>query len=374
MHTRNSKSRNSATSRTSSKGTDSPRRRKRLGSHSVRRVTPYPDAVESRKRSRVDGAENQASPLLAQLPLSGDVETHNSDGEVIYEKKGAFRLKRNKANLEFRFPKSLSQPEPLWRAGDGFSSDEAKPNFMFSMTGTHKQKKPRLLLGIGKLQLESEKIAKEDASGRHLKRSKAQHLTEYDMERRRSVAKDIWPTVENFAEELVVRTRNPTVPDNEIIIPSTIPPKPTPVPRPRELLKYVPPSSRKRKHSEFENFGRRLQAHVSASAGNLEPRGAHFNQLEIENDEEYEDEEREGEYEIEEDESMPVTRHGGGDVEGEEYSSYDGSDSDTSHDRGPSPVDSTASGLEDASSEEAESYLNDMPIAEYVAQQALRSS
>ncbi|XXG98234.1 hypothetical protein Hte_004557 [Hypoxylon texense] len=382
VHTRSSQSRNGATPRASSRGTNPTRRGTTLRSRSVRRATPYPNVVGSRKRSGVDGVgdikesfnvtKNRADPLLAQLPLSGDVETHNSDGEATYEKKGAFRLKRNPANLEFRFPKSLSQPEPLWRAGDGFSSDEAKPNFIFSMTGAHKQKRPRPLPGIGKLQLEAEKMAKEDTSGRHAKRSKTRHLTEYDMERRRGAAKDIWPTVENFAEELVVRTRNPIVPDHENIIPSTISPEPTPVPQPRPLLEYVPPSSRKRKHSEFENFGRRLQAHGSMFADSPEPRGAHINQLDIGNDEEYDDEEKEEEYGMEEDEPVSETRYGGDDDEDEEYSSYDESVHGTACSQEPSSEDSAASGLEDASSEEAESYPADTQTADDSAQHGLR--
>ncbi|KAI1775041.1 hypothetical protein F4818DRAFT_417601 [Hypoxylon cercidicola] len=384
-NTRNSRSRNSATPRTSSRGTSTLRRISRPRGRPVRRATPYPDVVGSRKRPKVDGVGNirrslevtkdRADPLLAQLPLSGDVKHHHSEDEATYEKKGVFRLKKNTGNFEFRFPKSLSQPEPLWRAGDGFSSDEAKPDFTFSMTGTHKQKRPRPLPGIGKLQLESEKMTREDAFGRHAKRSKTQHLTQYDVVHSRSEAKDIWPTAENFAEELVVRMRNPTVPDNEVIIPSTVLPKPTPVPQPRERLEYVPSSLRKRNHSEFENFGRRLQTHLLASTGDLESQGTHINQPDIGDDEEYEEydgEETEGEYTIEEDESVSIT--GGSESDDEEHRNHGEKVASASYSPEYSPEDSTTSGLEDVKSEETESHLDDIWTAGDLARQYLQFS
>ncbi|KAI1416911.1 hypothetical protein F5Y13DRAFT_204283 [Hypoxylon sp. FL1857] len=272
----------------------------------IRRANSYPDNIESRKRRKVDGgvrppgksvtertesikntlrvSEGPERIIMAPLPLT-EMITHSDSGEnVVYEQRGAFKLKKSKGVDEFRFPKSLSQPEPIWRAGDGFSSDEAKPDFMFLVNSTHKQRGSGSLPGIGKLQLEVENVNKENLRSSGISRPKTQHLSQYAMTRRRGAVKDVWPTRENFSEELEVRKRNPTVPENEKIIPSTLLPQPTPEPRPREIFTYNPLPLRARKHSDFEHFGQRLRGSGELSTTrDAEPRNMevfHMGQLE----------------------------------------------------------------------------------------------
>lgn len=321
--------------------------------------------AESIKKS-IEGTEDQASPV-GQLPLSREVEHSNSDKEVSYETKGAFRLKRKTGNFEFRFPKSLSQPEPIWCPGDGFSSDEARPNFIFSMTGTHKQRRSQPLPGVGKLPVESERVAKEDDCGQQPNRSRVQYLTQYDLKNRRSTAKEIWPTLQNFTEDLVVRERNPMVLDNEVIIRSTVSPEPTPVPRPREAFGYVPPTTRKRKHSDFENFGRRHQDRVPTPFVGLESQGTRVNQSGSSSDEddEDEDEEIEREYSPDEVEFVPATRYDEGDNEDEESSQHE-EDPSSVQSREPSPeggLEGSASSDQDAKPEGTEWDQNHIPWA-----------
>ncbi|KAI1759656.1 hypothetical protein GGR53DRAFT_512887 [Hypoxylon sp. FL1150] len=357
-----SRSRSSAMSSTSSRGTEPPRGRSRQRACSVRRRSN----AETIKRS-IEESEDRTSPVVGQLPLSGEVEHSKSDEEARYEVKGAFRLKRK---FEFRFPKPLSQPEPLWHPGDGFSSDEAKPNFIFSMTGTHKQKRPRPLPGVGKLQVEPENIAKEDDRGREPNRSRVQYLTQYSLKSSHSTAKEIWPTVHNFSEELVMRTRSPAALATEVIIRSTISPEPTPVPRLREEFGYIPPSSRKRKHSDFENFGRRVRDRVVTPFGNPESQSSYISQSENGHDEEDEGEEMKVEYAPEEIEVIPAMRYDESGNEEEESSqceevpaiassqerSYEGSHQGRAEG-------STTSGREDAKPEGTEWDPNRIPWA-----------
>ncbi|KAI2621265.1 hypothetical protein GGR54DRAFT_639395 [Hypoxylon sp. NC1633] len=266
----------------SSLGNGAPRQRSPSRGRSLRRGTPKSVTSRSRKRRRVGDIsgkpKDQSSegtkgikeslkvtkcpvqPIIAQLSLSGDDGERNGKcGKVRYEQKGAFRLKKDKREDKFRFPKPCSQPEPLWRAGDGFSSDEARPDFVFNMAGTHKQKKARLLPGIGKLELESEDVSKKAPRQSGTIRSKVQRSSQYETQHRRSVAKDVWPTRENFAEELEVRKQDSTVPVSQKRIDSIIMPQATPEPRARETFEYKPPTGRKRMHSDFENFGQHLQ-------------------------------------------------------------------------------------------------------------------
>ncbi|KAI1141936.1 hypothetical protein F5Y05DRAFT_422205 [Hypoxylon sp. FL0543] len=243
----------------------------------IRRATSYPGGFESRKRRKLNGESRTSSKsvaektertknttkgsekiVLAPLPLSGDSEQNDGESNLAYERKGAFRLKkRSKGADEFRFPKARSEPEPLWRAGDGFSSDEAKPDFMFLVTSTHKQRTSASLPGIGKLPLEVEDANKENLHGSGISKPKVQRPSKYKLKRLRGTINDVWPNRENFSEELEVRKRNPTVPEDKEIIPSTVLPKSTPEPRARETFSYNPHLSRARKHSDFEHFGQR---------------------------------------------------------------------------------------------------------------------
>ncbi|KAI1208385.1 uncharacterized protein F4807DRAFT_468643 [Annulohypoxylon truncatum] len=262
--------------------TVTPQQKEPAHERSTNRRTSHADEIERRKRRKADGkikipnkpavdksesikkslkvTKGPKQLVVPPLLLPEGVED-DKDDEKTYERKGVFKLKRDKGPNKFRFPKPHSHPEPLWRAGDGFSVNEARPNFAFSMTGTHKQMKPKSTPGVGELQLETYDGNEEDPHRSGVDRLKNQRLLRYEMKHRRGVVKDVWPTIDNFSEELEVRKRNPTVPANEKIIPSTLRPQPTPVPQARETLVYNSisiPMPRKRRSSDFENFGRHI--------------------------------------------------------------------------------------------------------------------
>ncbi|KAI0847496.1 hypothetical protein F5Y00DRAFT_271047 [Daldinia vernicosa] len=255
------------------KGTQPPKQTNSADHRSRKRGTSYPHGAESRKRQKVDGDDTPFSkPIIKrtgsaksqgvtipQLPLTGHMECNDNSEQVTYERKGAFRIRTNKGNNKFRFPKPRGQPEPPWRAGDGFSGDEARPSFLFFMTSTHKQRSPELLPGMGKLQLESEVTNKGHVRGSRLSGSKFQHSTPTQrvIKNRRGIAKDVWPTKENFVEELGPRHRRSTTLETQGAISSNMLTQPTFLtPQNQGIFSYKPSTLRKRKRSDFENFGR----------------------------------------------------------------------------------------------------------------------
>ncbi|KAI2783607.1 hypothetical protein F4815DRAFT_503495 [Daldinia loculata] len=269
--------RNDEVLRVPHKGIQTPKRTNSANDRSRKRGTSYPDGAESRKRQRVDdddtpftkptikrtgSTKKSQGVTIPQLPLTGQVEYNENGGQVTYERKGAFRLRTDKGNNKFRFLKPRARPEPPWRAGDGFSGDEARPNFLFFMTGTHKQRRPELLPGMGKLQLENEVANKDDVRGSRLSGSKVQHSTptQREIKNRRGIAKDVWPTKENFVEELGPRHRKSTTLENQGAISPSMLTKPTFLtPQNQDMFSYKTLTPRKRKHSDFENFGRYLK-------------------------------------------------------------------------------------------------------------------
>ncbi|KAI1379541.1 hypothetical protein F4677DRAFT_336033 [Hypoxylon crocopeplum] len=401
---RNSSTRTTDSDNSHSHGGAAQKQRSLPRGRSARRATPYSDQPESRKSRKVDDTHEISSeptakrsrsikrllkvtkglerPLVAQLPLSGNVE---SDEQATYERKGAFRLKSKESKDEFRFPTPKSQPEPLWHAGDGFSGDEAKPGFIFSMTGTHKPTKPQSLPGIGKLQLESAEASKDDPRGSGTSNPKPKSSFQYAIKRRRGVAKDVWPTRKNFAEELQMRQRNPTAPDPEKVISSTVPLPSTPEPQAREALKYIQSSQRERKPLDFESFGQRLLLGELSCVEdkellNTDPSELgdyeeyEYERLEGEEDEGLE----EGDYEEEEDDEPGTAVSDRENGYTEEYIvSYDGKPSPSlGQSRGPSPGGSALSTLEDEEPkpQEAKQGYNDIWAMGDVARQVLLSS
>ncbi|KAI1093047.1 hypothetical protein F5B19DRAFT_501782 [Rostrohypoxylon terebratum] len=234
--------------------------RKRRNTNGKNKTSDNTDIEKSEIiRNSPDVTQSPKLPIIPPLSLYGDADDGVEDEEPKYERKGAFWLKKDKGPEEFRFPKPLSHPEPLWSPGDGFSVDEARPSLAFGMTGSQKQRKPKPTPGVGELQLETRDEDKGQARGSRISRRNNRRLDQYEMKHRRDVPKDIWPTVDNFSEELKVQKRNPTVLASEKTIPSTMPPQPTPVPQLRETFSYnLPLMPRQRGHEDFENFGRHL--------------------------------------------------------------------------------------------------------------------
>ncbi|KAG4219147.1 hypothetical protein PC116_g32373 [Phytophthora cactorum] len=114
---------------------------------------------------------------------------------------------------------------------------------------------------MGKLQLESETGYKDDVGGSRISCSNSQHprLAQSETGRQRSIAKDVWPTKDNFAEELGPRhQRSIALKDQEVISSAILAPSTQP-PQKKDTIFHQPLPIRVRKHSDFENFGRRLK-------------------------------------------------------------------------------------------------------------------
>ncbi|KAI1081653.1 hypothetical protein F5B20DRAFT_588241 [Whalleya microplaca] len=216
-------------------------------------------------------------PPSTGLPQHGDENSGGSQKPIAYETKGAYRLQKNRGIEKFLVPKPLAPQKPTWRAGDGFSGDEARPDFMFLMTGKHKRRRSRSPPGMNKLELEKEAGSMGNLRGSGTIRPKLDRFTRVQMKHLRGEAKDTWPTIDNFSDDSAVRARNPAVPASQIIIPSTIPPQPTPIPIARELLNPVR-SSPKGARLNFEDFGQQVRRIMSSSQEDRVPRDAptHF--------------------------------------------------------------------------------------------------
>ncbi|KAI1807222.1 hypothetical protein F4811DRAFT_41636 [Daldinia bambusicola] len=283
-----------------------PRQTSSADHRSRKRAASHPRGTSPRKRQRVDGGDTVSANTrvkrdrstqkpqrvtLPELPLLEQDEYIDSSGEVAYERKGVFWLKKDKERNAFRFPKPLSQPEPVWRPGDGFSEEEVKPSFFFFMTGVSKQKRIEANPGLGKLQLETETASRDEGCESRISCSNARHLVLAQNGTRilNSTTKDVWPTRENFAEELGPRHQRLITPGQGVVIPSTrTPPN-------KDMSLHKPLPMRKRKHSDFENFGRHLKEnnnlHFSDNIGHRGSNMQHTNQPKPANGEcEYEEE------------------------------------------------------------------------------------
>ncbi|RYP37211.1 hypothetical protein DL767_003030 [Monosporascus sp. MG133] len=129
---------------------------------------------------------------------------------------GAFLLKKDRNRDKFSSPKASSQPEPIWRIGDGFSEDEKRLEPGFLIPGKHKRRRTRSLSRIGRLETESGAGKDTQATG-----LKFGTVPEQQFKRRRGPPKDIWPTTKNFADDTTVRVADRTIPDSQSFIPET---------------------------------------------------------------------------------------------------------------------------------------------------------
>ncbi|KAI8958696.1 hypothetical protein F5Y11DRAFT_362413 [Daldinia sp. FL1419] len=244
---------------------------------------------EAQKRRKVEDEDTSSSkpaikmasntkkprgPPMPQLPLFRQ-EEYNNNKQVKYERKGAFWLRKDREEDEFRVLKPRGQPESRWRAGDGFSEDEVRPNFS-PFTSIHNQRRPELLLGMGTLQLESGTASQDDVCGPRASTSKTQ-LSQHGMRTQRSTENEVWPTKDNFTEKLGPRRHGSEVPENGETISSSMLAQPDLTPQNKDpFFLYKLPTSRKRKHSDFENFGRHLiESSNLQSIDNMEHRGLH---------------------------------------------------------------------------------------------------
>ncbi|KAI8628307.1 hypothetical protein F5Y19DRAFT_476713 [Xylariaceae sp. FL1651] len=195
-----------------------------------------------------------SSNAEAECPLSSDTD-NSCDGDISYVAKGAKWLQKNRGPNEFRFPEYISQPEPTWRAGDGFSGDEARPHFTFLMTGKHKRKRSRSLSALGQLSVDDEISIKNDAIVPNDSRLRQGPTNKLQIKSRSTEVKSTWPTRENFAESSVSKISRRNIPDDRSVISSTEPFESAHAPVAKlELRQAIP---RKRQASDFENFGQR---------------------------------------------------------------------------------------------------------------------
>ncbi|KAI0594380.1 hypothetical protein F4775DRAFT_574018 [Biscogniauxia sp. FL1348] len=244
--------------------------------------TPYPrDATQSLQNRKVnrqriiskrpEGVTNE----IFRKSRGGSRATSNTSGEgsrrsietcssttsnseaSSYVAKGTFLLHKAREKDEFRLPKANSQPDPVWRPGDGFSGDEARPDFIFSMTGSRKRKRSGSLSGIGKLQVEAEKVGKNSSSSPAASRPRIEHMMQRRINYRSSGMKEMWPTLENFKDASISLSPRREGLSSENNTYQTLSPSPSPVSVPRMAGQYVP--QRNRGPSDFENFGRPTQ-------------------------------------------------------------------------------------------------------------------
>ncbi|KAF7536724.1 hypothetical protein G7054_g4265 [Neopestalotiopsis clavispora] len=115
--------------------------------------------------------------------------------------KGGFLVTIPKQAEKFLFPVLKGEPDPIWRAGDGFSDEEAAPGFLFYVTGQKKHTKPTLTTGFGTLPLVPA-MTMHPVSIRHsLKRRKVDQSSIIRCAALlRGRAKEPWPTYDNFME------------------------------------------------------------------------------------------------------------------------------------------------------------------------------
>ncbi|KAI1277954.1 hypothetical protein F5Y07DRAFT_398100 [Xylaria sp. FL0933] len=226
-----------------------------------REHTPYPDnlgrggGLQQNERSNVSRrrqyTQNDTAPEQAESPESlfeaGDIAVKVSS----YVTKGSFRLRTDRQLGEFRFPKSRSQPELIWSAGDGFSDDEARPQFTSPMTRKNKRKRSRSLSAFGQLSLEAEDTLKSTPKGTASSQLRLKGLRGQVS----GMAKDAWPTRESFMEPSISKQSGTIISQdsnvNESTPPSHQPCSSTSMP---EMKRAIP---RKREASYFENFGKR---------------------------------------------------------------------------------------------------------------------
>ncbi|KAI0185785.1 hypothetical protein EV127DRAFT_484811 [Xylaria flabelliformis] len=221
-----------------------------------RDATPYPGQPRRERSREHNKRRNVSRPrkyIPSQSPPYGQVKPpspSNANGPIpdvsSYITKGVFRLYNHRGIEQFRFPKSRSQPEPSWRAGDGFSDDEATPDFAFLMTGKHKRKRSRSLSAFGQLSIQAEDDVAATSNQSCLKKS---HRSRGKVPS--TTVREVWPTRENFAESTINRKpRNITAESHGLTSPLNS--ERTTVSK-SDMKQIVP---LKRMASGFENLGK----------------------------------------------------------------------------------------------------------------------
>ncbi|RWA08153.1 hypothetical protein EKO27_g6952 [Xylaria grammica] len=248
-----------------------------------------------------EGAGRHISAILGEANTVKYSSSSHVDApiEVVssYVTKGAFRFQKYQEPGEFRFPKTRSQQEPTWRPGDGFSDDEVKPGFIPLTTGKRKRKRSRSLSAFGQLSLETENATPDSSAGIASSQRRLRGRRAY-----RTEVTDPWPTRENFMEDSITNNAENAGAQSYGIVSSA----PQFIPRcpPTSTLQTKQAMPRKRRGSDFENFGKHVRKSRSchrrrpSSIFTTSPQG-----YDSEASDEGDGEERNGPYENVEDES-----------------------------------------------------------------------
>lgn len=222
----------------------------RWPSLTVASYTSNPTPLHSQRDSQDRGSSSPNNPYFSRSSTaSSDPESlprgrarrrddHVVDGSPTV-RKGAFRLHKYRRPDEFCFPKSRSQPEPIWRPGDGFSDEEARTPMMLK----RKRKRSHSLTGLGQLPLESKSTGEDNIESTGLSQRKA-----------REKPRELWPTRDNFLEIPILKKIRKDAVESSVAEPTTVPTTINQTTSKSRGKQVVP---RKRQISDFENFGRR---------------------------------------------------------------------------------------------------------------------
>ncbi|RYP07460.1 hypothetical protein DL764_002467 [Monosporascus ibericus] len=193
----------------------------------TRSTTPQPFFGETvpaaLRRTKSSSSSNYLdrsnAPVLQEATADdnrGRPSSVTQDVESPFVTIGAFLLKKDRNRDKFSSPKASSQPEPIWRIGDGFSEDEKRLEPGFLIPGKHKRRRTRSLSRLGRLETEPG-----DGKDTQVTSLKFGTVPAPQIKRRPGPPKDIWPTTENFADDTTVRVAERTIPDSQSFIPET---------------------------------------------------------------------------------------------------------------------------------------------------------
>lgn len=199
-------------------------------------------------------------------PLQGHYSSRQT-GNSLRLGNRAFLVRRNPELDEFRYPAHGHESGLVWRPGDGFTRDEAKPDFVFHMTGKHKRRLPRTLPGMKSLPVQNGSaisLSGDDSS--QYKYRRIDLYSEFQSVKllHRRTKQEVWPTYEDFFDStLPTRTVQPVLVDDAYLAPLFSPFKVSPA----ETKYATSVTSRgnvqlKREFLDFQNFGRCIEPEV----------------------------------------------------------------------------------------------------------------
>lgn len=164
------------------------------------------------------------SPILGERYVTRERLGDHKDEKQGYIPKGAFLVRKEPNSDQYRFPKASAKHQSSWVPGDGFSDAEAKPDFLFFVTGKRKRKTSPSLPGMGKLTtgMDGTKTSSIQAHGKRAQKEGAYHQKS---ELLRGERRDVWPTRHDFIDSTLPR-RDEKAMDycsaDDFFIPSTV--------------------------------------------------------------------------------------------------------------------------------------------------------